>query len=156
MRRAWLLSFTVQGRSRRSELIAITFWLSALVSMALVVLAFALAPFGGVVGFDFDAQLERLRLIVAYAQLLPLPALAARRLHDTGQSGWFALPILPLCLLGAFSETMDVLNGYNVYRLADHWPVLPYVIGPLVVIYLIALLQPSRPGADRYGPDPRF
>ena len=133
-----------------------TIWLSALVNLALVVLSFAAAGFSAADAFSVDAAIDRLRLLVIYAQLVPLPALAARRLHDVGQSGWFALPIVPLCVVGAIRETMDVLNGYQVYRLGDHWSFLPFVITPLVVIYLIVLLQPSRPSADRFGPDPRL
>jgi uncharacterized membrane protein YhaH (DUF805 family) len=80
------------------------------------------------------------------AILLPMLAVGARRLHDIDRSGWWQLIgfgplILSLCLPFAGLERAALALS------------LIALIG-LVVLLVFAALE-GRPGANRYGPDPR-
>jgi len=76
---------TFDGRARRSE-----YWYFYLFSFILSMVA----SFGaGAVG------IPALSLVVSLALLIPHIAVAARRMHDVGKSGWFMLiPIYNLIL----------------------------------------------------------
>jgi uncharacterized membrane protein YhaH (DUF805 family) len=73
------------GRSHRSEFWWFTLW-SLVVSLALTVVELALGisgDWGGPLSFAY-----------AVAVLIPTLAVGARRLHDTGRSGWWQLLVL--------------------------------------------------------------
>ncbi|MFJ9109436.1 DUF805 domain-containing protein [Streptomyces sp. NPDC102283] len=71
------------GRARRKE-----YWMFALISF---VVSLVLTIIGNLIGADF------LSYIYAVAILVPSLAVAVRRLHDTGRSGWWLLiGIVPL------------------------------------------------------------
>ncbi|MFJ1798815.1 DUF805 domain-containing protein [Streptomyces sp. NPDC098077] len=71
------------GRARRKE-----YWMFALISF---VISLVLTIIGSLIGVDF------LSYIYAVAILVPSLAVAVRRLHDTGRSGWWLLiGIVPL------------------------------------------------------------
>jgi uncharacterized membrane protein YhaH (DUF805 family) len=71
------------GRARRSE-----YWWWALAYLILVVIA---------VGLDSAIGTSVVAPLVALAVLLPNLAVAVRRLHDTGRSGWWILlGLIPL------------------------------------------------------------
>ncbi len=78
------------GRARRSE-----FWWFYLfvVIAAAVVQALMAAIFGGDSGIYFIVSIG-----VAVALAIPLYAAGARRLHDTGKSGWLQLLLLIPCV----------------------------------------------------------
>jgi len=93
---------TFSGRARRSE-----FWWFALFSMIVYV-----------VGSLLDAAMGTsfVTVLVGLALLLPSLAVTARRLHDTGRSGWWMLiSIIPL--IGAIAllvfECQDSQPGSN-------------------------------------------
>lgn len=65
------------GRARRSE-----FWYFYLFS---VIISVVLSIVGSIIGFHF------LSTIWSLAVLVPTLAAGARRLHDTGRSGWWQL-----------------------------------------------------------------
>ena len=78
------------GRARRSE-----FWWFYLfvVIVAVVVQGILALIFGGDSGVYF-----LLSIIVSVALAIPLYAAGARRLHDTGKSGWLQLLVLIPCV----------------------------------------------------------
>lgn len=94
-----LKKYTVfTGRARRQE-----FWLFALVSF---VISFVLS-FIGPLGY-----------LYSLAVLLPCLALGARRLHDTGRSGWWQLigiiPLVGIIVLIVFA-VQDSQPGENQF-----------------------------------------
>ena len=133
------------GRSRRSELVA--FYL--LILLVRVFLGFAAAA------FDYGARLwveAALFLVLA----CPALALAVRRLHDSGRSGWWSVLGVPAVLLGYWQD-------YRFYRepgFADLDPFetsLPVIAAKLLGLGLVVLLLwQDDPEANRYGPNPRY
>jgi len=96
-----------RGRARRTE-----YWMFTLVSVLVsVVLAFVDAVLAlDVGGFGL------LGLLYGLAVLLPSLAVGARRLHDTGRSGWWQLiqivPVIGMIVLIVFLAT-DGVRGAN-------------------------------------------
>jgi uncharacterized membrane protein YhaH (DUF805 family) len=74
------------GRARRKE-----YWMFFL---------FYLLFYVGFVMIDFMFGVEMFSLIYSLALLVPSISIAARRLHDTGRSGWWQLIVL-IPLIGA-------------------------------------------------------
>ena len=100
VQRFWAKYATFNGRASRSE-----FWWAYL---GLVVIYVVLAIIGAVVKFPF------LPVIFGLAIIVPTLAMGARRLHDTGKSGWLQLiAIIPfigsivLIVLCALPETAE-------------------------------------------------
>ncbi len=102
--------------------------------------------------------------VVALVVFLPHLAVAWRRMHDTGRSGWHVL--LPTLLamvafavlvfgIGAASHfhggTMDrLLTGATLLILLPTLIVL--LISPLLVLFWLS--RPSQPETNKYGPNP--
>ncbi len=113
-----------RGRARRSE-----FWYFLLFWLVVAVFCGARLP-------KVPADAVSLRIAFAAAPLLllpamlllPLAAVAVRRLHDIGMSGWWLLSAgTPIPVLDAF------IVGAQVFCFA----------------------RPGTSGDNRYGPDPR-
>lgn len=71
------------GRARRTE-----FWMYALFNM---IFAIAAAVLDNILGLKFNEQIPYgfIYLLYGLATFIPGLALAVRRLHDVGKSGWF-------------------------------------------------------------------
>ena len=89
--------FDFQGRANRSQ-----YWLFALVHV-IVIAVLWLIDFFVFFGGDFDRiadetfALYPIATIYQLAVLFPVLGVTARRLHDTGRSGWWQLlPLIPL------------------------------------------------------------
>ncbi len=78
--------------------------------------------------------------IVSWGLLLPILAVTARRLHDTGRTGWLAL-IYVLNVL-----TVPLINLIN--------PVFVVPALASLAIILILCAMPGESGPNKYGPDP--
>ena len=100
------------GRARRAE-----FWSFAVVNLAVYVLLLILMRVSGVfvifyIGF-------------AMAMLVPSLAVAIRRLHDTGKTGWLLLvaliPLVGAILLLVWYFT-DSDKGTNAYGTSEKYP----------------------------------
>ncbi len=74
---------TFSGRARRSE-----FWWFALASFLASIVA---SIIDAVIGSDLGAGTGVISLLLSLALLIPSIAVAVRRLHDTGKSGWWVL-----------------------------------------------------------------
>lgn len=85
------------GRARRSE-----YWYFTLIN---IIISIVLGVIAGFIGFDFLGN------IYSLAVLLPSIAVAIRRMHDVGKSGWFILiPIYNIILAATEGE-----SGANEY-----------------------------------------
>lgn len=122
---------TFQGRATRSE-----YWwfvlFCSVVGGVLIGLATALAiPELRETGDISGGGLFFLVLagLFGLAMLLPLWAVAVRRFHDRDLSGWLYLAI---ALLG----------------------MVPYVGFLISLVGLVITVLPTKPGGNRYGPDP--
>lgn len=81
------------GRARRSE-----YWYFALVNLITLIIA---AVLDSTLGFNFaPLPYGYLYVLVALATFLPGLAVAVRRLHDVGKSGWFYFIVL-IPIIGA-------------------------------------------------------
>jgi uncharacterized membrane protein YhaH (DUF805 family) len=105
-----------KGRARRKE-----FWMfnliSLIISYSLIALVFV------------DPSLSFVNIIYSLAVLVPSLAVAARRMHDVGKSGWFYLipfyNLYLLCINGEVGENKygpDPKNGvsFNNEALDSH------------------------------------
>lgn len=113
------------GRARRSEYWYFTLF-NIILAVPLVILFVALAEAGG--GSEFTVGLLSIFVfIIALAMLLPSVAVAVRRLHDTGKSGWwYIIGVIPL---------------------------VSYV-GSIVL--LVFYCTDSDPGSNKWGPNPKL
>ena len=82
-----------QGRARRSEFWWFFLFSSVILFVVQVLLAFAPDGFLDSTAFAVIAS-----SIVGVVLLIPFYAVGARRLHDTGKSGWLQLLVLIPCL----------------------------------------------------------
>lgn len=91
-----------------------------------------------------------------FATVIPYLAVATRRLHDTGRSGWWLVfwPVwlivwsLVLIWFGAVVEEETLANTVAAASIIVMW-----VVGFLSV--LVFLLMPGTKGKNKYGLDPR-
>ena len=107
-----LKKYTVfSGRAQRAE-----YWYFVLFY---VLISIGLSMIDGVVGtFDQETEVGLLSGLFSLATLLPSIAVGARRLHDTGRSGWWLLigfiPVIGAIVLIVFF-VQDSTPGDNVY-----------------------------------------
>ncbi len=88
------------GRARRKE-----YWMFFLINM---IISFALGFLDGMLGTVFIGAIYNL------AVLVPSIAVAIRRMHDVGKSGWFILiPIYNLILAATEGEQHENKYGPN-------------------------------------------
>ena len=81
-----------QGRARRSKFWWFFLFSSVILSVVQVLLAFAPDGFPDSTAFAVTAS-----SIIGIVLLIPFYAVDARRLHDTGKSGWLQLLVLIPC-----------------------------------------------------------
>ena len=134
-----------KGRARRSE-----YWYFLLFNTA----------FGNMASL-LDRLLTRSgrfgRIYTAYALVMLLPSLAVcvRRLHDTGRSGWQLMWYYIVGIAGIASSFV-IPNRKEMPRV--FLPVLFAYCAAMItwaVIFLVRLCTDSRPGTNRYGPNPK-
>lgn len=139
-------SFSLAGRSTRSELIGYLF-AGLLVSV----------PVSFVTGLTLTHDAHVLvGNIITVLLALPLPALLVRRFHDGGRSGaWVWLAVLGFTIWLARAVISATL-GMNARLSFDAWT---WLIDWLVIVANLATvmlaLLPGTAGTNRFGPDPR-
>ena len=89
--------------------------------------------------------------IVSLGLLLPSLAATARRLHDTNRTGWWILLPISVGIGGIIAGGILAAIGVGV-GVAAAIAILGLFLGFLVLLRF--LIQPSDPGANRYGPSP--
>ena len=98
------------GRARRKE-----YWFFVLFN---VIINFVLAFLDGMLHMTTSTGIGVLSGLYTLAVLIPSIAVAARRLHDTGRSGWWMLiAFIPLIgwLVLLFFMVLDSQPGTNAY-----------------------------------------
>jgi len=98
------------GRAQRAE-----YWMFFLFNL---IIGFVLGFIEGLSGISGDSGMSILGTLYALAVFIPGLAVAVRRLHDTGRSGWWLLlvfiPLLGAIVLLVFF-IMDSQPGTNEY-----------------------------------------
>ena len=143
LKRSIFLSFTLRGRSRRSELIYYY-----LASGLLAQIAFNIF-FPVQITADGEFSRHWGHWVVDALIFIPTPALLVRRSHDQDRTGWWALFVIIVASgLGLVGSLMG--QGADI-------PIWLGFGGVLVSLSLLVfLLQPGSVGANRFGPDPRL
>ena len=144
------------GRSRRTE-----FWMFALfqflIYLALMILFMVIAgsaimaagngSVGGIMAAGGSAVIFMgLGLLIALGLFIPGLAVAVRRLHDTGRSGWWVGGYLILVVVAAFLRSAGGGGLGAILSLVQ----LGYMIA-LIVFYCLD----GTKGPNQYGPDPK-
>jgi len=137
-----------KGRSRRTELIG--FWLLLMVGGAALQLGTSFLD------FELENRIRPiLKILSAAVFLCPWLALSARRLHDSGRSGWWILLSLPALTLSLWE---NLVRLQDPFALPGGQPV-PLPVTLMMMLALLALLAllawDGDAGANRYGPNPR-
>lgn len=122
--------FDWSGRATRKELWAYT----VMLMIVLIALALVEVSRGGMPG-----QLPRYGLPLLALLVLPLPALFARRLHDTGRSGaWVLVALVPFVSLLVLAYLLFAPSG-RAYRGSDRTGVVA-LLGPALSLVLSVLV----------------
>lgn len=139
-------TFRPGGRATRSEV------LSYLLATLLVSVP---VSFVSRLAMPYEAHLL-LTNALAVVLALPMPALLARRLHDQGRSGWWALLALPAFAVWLIRTVVSAKWGIDARLAFDSWTwLLDWLVILTNIGCVIMVLQPGSKGPSRYGPDPR-
>ncbi|MCW3849001.1 DUF805 domain-containing protein [Sphingomonas sp. LB-2] len=141
--------FVFSGRSTRTEVVTF-FLLGTLANMG----RFTMAP-------PFNVPLAAFKLVWGFVWSFPWIALFARRLHDQGRAGWWALLLMaPYAVLFAMAVTTGTLSPsgppFEWSPTGPSWIGFMSVWAMIGVAILILHLLPGTPGFNRYGADPRL
>ncbi|MDE2939761.1 MAG: DUF805 domain-containing protein [Chloroflexota bacterium] len=153
------------GRATRAEF---WWWL-----LATTLTSLAISAVDSFVGAISNAYFySPLSTIFALAVLLPDLAVTARRLHDTGKSGWWQLVWVVVAILAVAPAVVGVVAGlaglFSAGQDWDNWWAnvswLPIVAGIIVTLliwigifvwWLVWMVKQGQSGPNHYGPDPR-
>jgi uncharacterized membrane protein YhaH (DUF805 family) len=151
---------TFSGRARRSE-----YWWFYLFT---ILVSLATSGVDSVLSTAFDNEIGVVGTVASLLLLLPSLAVTARRLHDTGRTGWWMLlPVIPLLAtavvgfaavftiaFSAASTGNDISNAWPLATLALFIASGLLALGALVTL-LVFLCLDSKPGANKYGLSPK-
>lgn len=143
------LLFSFEGRTRRSH-----FWIGWLICLGVGVVAGWIPILGG---------------LISLALIWPQVAIAVKRLHDMGKSGWLAaipwvVTIVGVCV-GVATVGVSAITNQAALDREDPAAILA-LIGPvfgfLALVLLVNLgfllwigITDSQPGDNRFGPNPK-
>jgi uncharacterized membrane protein YhaH (DUF805 family) len=143
---------TFSGRARRSE-----YWWFYLFT---VLVGLATSGVDAALNTSFNNEIGVVGTIANLALLLPSLAVTARRLHDTGRTGWWmVLPVAPILalLVTGFAAAFSMFGGGA--GLTGELIVLLFVFALLtlaaVITLLVFLCLDSQPGPNKYGASPK-
>jgi uncharacterized membrane protein YhaH (DUF805 family) len=131
---AWRKYAEFDGRSRRKE-----YWMFALFNILAVFALSALATGGAAILATRGTDVSENGLILLFIPIgiyglaitIPSLAVATRRFHDIGKSGWLLFLLIAL-------------------------GVIPFVGFITAIIQIVFLCQDGVPGVNQYGPNPKF
>jgi len=134
------------GRASRAE-----YWWWMLFVIAVVAIA------AGADQFAFPGwTLSPFAMLVVLAAALPSLSVTVRRLHDSGQAGWWVfLAVLAKVLFagGVAAVVLEQpLHPWEAMGTAYVWIPLA-LIATLGVILIVLVLRPGDEGNNRYGPN---
>ena len=157
--------FDFNGRARRSE-----YWLFFLFQILLSIIIGTISALSPIIGDSLDT-------ITNLALLIPVIAVNVRRFHDIGQTGWWVLFPMAICLLALIvyvsvtgAQGFAGFSAINPSELenADYdtimrtltplipalaWIGIPTFIASLVTF--IMNLKDGEPKTNQFGPDPK-
>lgn len=155
------------GRATRPEF----WWWMLFIVIASIVLGIIDRIIGRAIGAE---DFTLLGSLFGLATLLPSLAVASRRLHDIGKSGWwqllwYAIWMLAWVIVGVFvfalALSFAIAGDLDVFARGDSVAttlvvILAVIAGAVVMLGVIVwaiiwLARQGEPGENRYGPDPR-
>jgi uncharacterized membrane protein YhaH (DUF805 family) len=122
----WRKYAEFDGRSRRTE-----YWMFALFNFLAMLLLGGVGVTGITISENYGGFLFIPLGIYVLAAIIPNLAVAVRRLHDSGKSGWLLLLFFVLGLI-------------------------PFVGFIASIVQIVIMCQDSTPGTNEYGPNPKF
>lgn len=126
------------GRSRRKE-----FWYYILFSLLITIGLVLLDMYFGL--FDAKRSIGVLSCIYAVATFLPQTAVAVRRLHDVGKSGWWLWFFAPSDLLQyIFHDNKSIIILIGIYTLIVYF------------VFLYFMVKNGKAEPNQYGTDPKL
>jgi uncharacterized membrane protein YhaH (DUF805 family) len=142
------------GRAHRTE-----YWTFALFNFLILIALLLIEAILGIESIGGTAY-GPLSALYMLAVLIPSLAVGARRLHDTGRSGWMQLiplvsPLVVTLLLSI------ILSFFGISSSKDSGMVLMpifvgVILGTAASIWFLALMcQDSKPGPNQYGENPK-
>lgn len=160
IRRVYARYFTFRGRASRGEF----WWFTLFYMIVLIVLS--------IVDFNLiDSPYAPFSSLFMLLNIFPVYTVSTRRLHDTGNSGWwmvaqFVVPIVLMAVAGvAFFQQLNALDTTGDAATPDGFlqgllgSFLIYLLSGLasLVLSIIILVMLGRRGdlrENRYGPPP--
>lgn len=135
------------GRSRRKE-----YWMfflfNMLIGMGLSVGDLMLGLFSDTLSMGAFGALYSLVVLV------PSWALAVRRLHDTGRSGWWLVAPLGVAVPMGVGVALTAAAGAGEGALLLVVPGSLAMAGLAIAVFVFSVLD-GQPFPNRYGPDPK-
>jgi uncharacterized membrane protein YhaH (DUF805 family) len=147
---------TFTGRARRSE-----YWWFYLFN---ILLGIATSVVDGILNTAFNNDIGIVGTVTSLALLLPSLAVTARRLHDTGRTGWWMLlpvgPGLATIAVGFVDAFAALFSGdANRVPLMGALTLVFLACGLLTlaasIVLLVFLCLDSKPGPNKYGSSPK-
>ncbi len=137
------------GRARRSE-----YWYYTLAS---VIISIVLTILDSVLGLKIGSSDSGiLSSIYSLAVIVPGLAVATRRIHDIGKSGWIIVIVYAIMIVAAVVlvvGSLGAIAGQASFGLAMILPIL--VILALAIYMLVLFCTNGDNGQNEYGPDPK-
>ena len=141
------------GRARRSE-----YWWFYLFT---VIVGAVTTGIDALLNLVFSNDFGVVNTLTSLALLLPTLAVTARRLHDTGRTGWWMLlPLAPLLatIVVGFAAVMAMFLSSNEDGVMALWALFAVcaILALAASITLIVFLcLDSTRGPNKYGPSPK-
>ena len=110
--------------------------------------------FFAILGIDADPP-KWLVLVMVAIIVLPLPAAIARRLHDTGRTGWLALPVFALMGVSFYDGWLDAIASYPDNDLWYNRDGMKLLFNACWLAAVVMLIWPPKDENNPYGPNPR-
>ena len=142
--------FVFKGRARRSE-----FWWF---SLLLFIVYSALTWLG-----RFVPEVGEIGVICAFLLSIPQFAAATRRLHDTGNSGWWIFVVFILflgnnivSLITIFTQVSSEEIARAVFHDYANYVMFLIICSILVITPLVYAIMDSDRKENKYGPSPKY
>jgi uncharacterized membrane protein YhaH (DUF805 family) len=146
---------TFSGRARRAE-----YWWFYLFT---IVVSFASSAVDAALNAAVNNEIGIVGAITSLGLLLPTLAVTARRLHDTGRTGWWMLlPVVPVLATIVVASAAVFATGFSTT--GNGTPAAAMIVLAVACVLitfatsitlLVFLCLDSQPGPNKYGPSPK-
>ena len=137
---------TFSGRARRSE-----YWYFYLFNL---IVAVGLSLLTVVI-----PSLKILSSIYSLAVFIPGLAVAVRRLHDIGKSGWTILILMIPSIIFGIILSLYLFKTYDGYNPSTLLTILLGIFGlitfALAIMFIVWMCKDSQSNENQYGPNPK-